>query len=54
MRLRVHTVGPGDTVDGLAARMPVDDDRRERFEILNGLVRGAKLAPGSRMKIVTE
>jgi len=54
LRLRVHTVGPGDTVDRLAARLPFDDYRHERFEILNGLGRGAGLAPSSRVKIVTE
>ena len=54
LRLRIRTVGPGDTVDSLAARMPFEDFRRERFLVLNGLAPGARLATGVRVKLVTE
>jgi predicted Zn-dependent protease len=54
LRLRIRTVGPGDTVDSLASRMPFEDFRRERFEVMNGLSSRAQLSPGMRVKIITE
>ncbi len=53
-RLRVVTVEPADTVESLAARMAFPDYRRERFGVLNGLAPDARLAPGMRVKLVTE
>ncbi len=52
--LRIVTVGGGDTVESLAARMPFGDYRVERFRVLNGLPPGAALAPGQRVKLVVE
>jgi predicted Zn-dependent protease len=54
LRLRVLTVGNGDTVEQLASRMAVSDRRLERFRILNGLEPGARLNPGDLVKIVVE
>jgi predicted Zn-dependent protease len=54
LRLRVVTVGPGDTVEKLAARMAVSDRHVERFRVLNGLAPGARLNPGDRVKLVLE
>ena len=53
-RLQVVTAGPGDTIQGLAARMPVPDRAAERFAALNGLDRNAALRPGERYKVVAE
>ena len=54
LRLRVVEVAPGDTVESLAARMPFNDFRSERFQVLNGLRSGENLRPGQLVKIVTE
>jgi predicted Zn-dependent protease len=54
LRLRIIRVRPGDTARTLAERMPFADFRRERFEVLNGLTRGQKLAPGRRVKLVSD
>lgn len=53
-QLRVITVGSGDTVESLAARMPYPDYRVERFRVLNGLPPGAALTPGQRVKVIVE
>ncbi|MDA0338515.1 MAG: M48 family metalloprotease [Proteobacteria bacterium] len=50
--LQVVTVGRGDSVDRLAARMATPDYKRERFLALNGLTDGAQLKAGQRVKIV--
>jgi predicted Zn-dependent protease len=54
LRLRVVTVGAGDTPEQLAGRMAVSDRKLERFRILNGLEAGAHLNPGDLVKIVVE
>ena len=54
LRLRVVAVAPGDTVESLAARMPFNEFRSERFTVLNGLRPGERLQPGQLVKIVTE
>jgi predicted Zn-dependent protease len=54
LRLRVVTVGPGDTAGSLADRLPFEKLRLEWFETLNGLAPGQPLAPGSQVKIVAE
>jgi predicted Zn-dependent protease len=52
-RIKVVTVGPGDTVASLAQRMNVDNFAEERFRVLNGLVEGdGRLQPGEKIKIV--
>jgi predicted Zn-dependent protease len=54
LRLQLVTAGPGDTVESLAVRMVVPNRATERFLVLNGLDRGARLKPGERYKIVAE
>jgi predicted Zn-dependent protease len=54
LRLRVATVGNGDTVEQLASRMAVVDRKLERFRILNGLEASDRLSPGDLVKIVVE
>jgi predicted Zn-dependent protease len=53
LRLKVVTVGPNDTIERLAARMPVDR-AAERFRVLNGLEPGRNINPGDKVKIVVE
>jgi predicted Zn-dependent protease len=53
LRLKVVTVGPTDTIERLAARMPVDR-AAERFRVLNGLEPGRNINPGDKVKIVVE
>ncbi len=50
--IKVVTVAPGDTVNGLAQRMAYRDFRDERFRSLNGLAPNATLTPGQRVKVV--
>lgn len=52
LRIRVVTVGPGDTVESLARQMEVEEDPRGLFELLNGLDRGRTLEPGDRVKVI--
>lgn len=54
LHLRIITVQPWDTLDGLATHMAVDTFPRERFEVLNGLAPDAVLKPGRTVKLVTE
>ncbi len=54
LRLRLVTVGNGDTVEQLASRMAVADRKLERFRILNGLEPGDRLNPGDLVKLVVE
>ena len=53
-RIRVVTVGVGDTVEALARRMAVDDFPVERFRVLNALQPDARPRVGERVKIVSE
>lgn len=53
-RIAIVTVGPGDTADRLAARMPFADFRRERFEVLNGLKPGQQPAVGQKVKLIVD
>jgi predicted Zn-dependent protease len=54
LRLRIVTVGNGDTVEQLANRMAAVDRKLERFRILNGLEPGDRPSPGDLVKIVVE
>ena len=54
LRLRIVTIGNGDTVEQLASRMAVVDRKLERFRILNGLEPGERPNPGDLVKIVVE
>jgi predicted Zn-dependent protease len=50
----VVRIGLRDTIERLAGRMAVPDRKLERFLILNGLEKDAKLKLGDRVKIVVE
>lgn len=54
LKIRLHKVVAGDTVERLAARSAFSDRHLERFLVLNGMQRGAKLTPGDYVKVVTE
>ena len=54
LRVRVISVRAGDTPESLARRMAVEDFPLERFRVLNGLRANEPLAPGRRVKIVSE
>jgi predicted Zn-dependent protease len=54
LRVDVVTVRKGDSAESLAARMPFDSYRLERFLTLNGLQRGQALPPGERVKVIAE
>jgi predicted Zn-dependent protease len=47
-------VKKGDSIETLADRMAFERYRTERFCVLNGLKKNAKLVAGQRVKIVTE
>jgi predicted Zn-dependent protease len=50
--IHVVTVGPGDSVQSLAARMAYRDFKLDRFLELNGLASGDRLAPGEKVKLI--
>lgn len=54
LRIKLYRVVAGDTPERLAQRSAFSDRHLERFLVLNGMQRGAKLAPGDVVKIVTE
>jgi predicted Zn-dependent protease len=54
LRLKIVTVGPNDTVEKLAARMPAHERQVERFRVLNGLDARDKVKPGDLVKLVVE
>jgi predicted Zn-dependent protease len=54
LRVKLVSVGPGDTVERLGGRMAVADHQVERFRVLNGLEPGQKPKPGEQVKIVVE
>jgi predicted Zn-dependent protease len=54
LRIRVVTVAPGDTIGSLAARMMGTERKLELFKLINGFPSGKVLAPGERVKIVSE
>ena len=51
-RIRVVTVGRGDTVATLAARMAYPTMQVERFRVLNGLSGNAAVRAGQKVKLV--
>ena len=53
LRIRMHRVREGDTIDGLAAQMP-GDLKRKTFVALNGLGDRQWLTPGEQVKLIVE
>jgi predicted Zn-dependent protease len=54
LRIRVLTVQPGDNITTLAARMMGTDRKLDLFKLINALPTGAAVAPGDRVKIISE
>jgi predicted Zn-dependent protease len=54
LRLKVVTVGQGDTIEKLASQMAVSDRPVERFRVMNGLTANDHLNPGDQVKIAVE
>lgn len=55
LRIRAVPVRAGDTQEALARRMATADGfELERFQLINGLKPGDALAPGTRVKIVSD
>ena len=54
LRIRIVTVGRGDTVAVLAGRMRGVERKVELFRLLNAIGPGAALTPGQKVKIVTD
>ena len=52
-RIEVVTVRAGDSIQSLAQRMAFEDNKVERFNLLNGLQPTETLKPGRRIKLVT-
>ncbi len=52
LRIKVVTVGRGDSVASLARGMAVSDHALERFRVLNGLAIHDRVRPGEQVKIV--
>lgn len=53
-KIDIVTAGAGDTVSSLAARMPFDDLKEERFRVLNALSASERVVPGRAYKIVVQ
>ncbi len=53
LRLKVVTVGPSDTIEKLAGRMPVDR-AVQRFRVINGLDPARNINPGDKVKVIVE
>ncbi len=54
LRLRLHTVKPGETASEIAQRMPFDTFQLERLAVLNALGPDPQLKAGQTIKVVTE
>jgi predicted Zn-dependent protease len=54
LRISIHRVNPGDTPERLATRMAFADRQLERFLVLNGMQRGARLTPGDHVKLIVD
>lgn len=54
LRIRVVSVGAGDTQETLAQRMGIRDVALRRFQVMNGLQPNDRLTPGTRVKIIAD
>jgi predicted Zn-dependent protease len=52
LRLRVVTVKSGDTVQTLAEKMAMKDQKAAWFRVLNGMADGDEVKPGDKVKVV--
>ncbi len=51
-RIKIVTVGRGDSVASLAARMSYPSLREERFRVFNGIAPDGSVRPGQKVKLV--
>ena len=51
-RIRLHRVGPRDTVEILAGKMLLGPRPEQRFRVLNGIADGDSVRPGMLVKII--
>jgi len=54
LRLKIVTVGAGDTQEKLARRMAPSERPLDVFRVINGLAPGDRLTPGEKVKLVVE
>ena len=54
LRIRVIAAKSGDTPESLSARMGGTDRKQELFRLLNAMPNTATIAPGDRVKIISE
>ena len=54
LRVRVITVGPGDTVASVSQKMMGTDRPEKLFRILNGLTDGRRIYSGEKVKIIAQ
>ena len=54
LRVRVVTVAQGETIATLAARMMGTDRKLDLFKLINAMPAGATVAPGQKVKIISE
>ena len=54
LRIKVVTVQPGQTIASLAAAMSGVDKKLELFRVLNEIAPGGNVAPGQKVKIITD
>jgi predicted Zn-dependent protease len=54
LHVRIVTVGNSDSEASLARRMRGVDRPRDLFDVMNGVTAGAAIAPGTKVKIVTD
>ena len=52
-RLRIVTMGAGDSVQSLSARQPFESYSEQRFRVLNGLGPNDAVKPGTLVKVVS-
>ncbi len=53
-RIRIHEAGPGDSLDSLAATLPMASLQVERLRLMNGYGDGEVLRTGDRVKLIGE
>lgn len=53
-RIKIVTAAAGDTARSIAARMPFDTYREERFRLLNSLTAGQNVVAGQKYKTIVE
>jgi predicted Zn-dependent protease len=54
LRVRVVTVGAGDTLASLANRMMGTDRKLDLFKLINAMPAGANVALGDKVKLISE